>query len=67
MTASTAVAQLVPVLIEKPAFRHGKPSYVWRPGVKVVTPEGQEMQPYMGVREARAFCKQQGWTTQYGA
>ncbi len=64
MTTTKKVAQLVPVRIERPAFRNGKPSYIWRPGMKVITPEGAEIQPYMATREARAFCKAEGWQVQ---
>lgn len=47
-------ATLVPTLVE----RRGK----WVAGFKILDPDsGNELQPHMAVREAKAFCKKQGW------
>lgn len=56
-----ATATLIPTQMEVGCTRHGKPSYRWVPALKVITPDGKEIQPYMRIREARAFCKAQGW------
>ncbi len=42
--------------------KHGmSPSYRWVDCFKVLDPQGREIQPWMRIREAYAYCKQQGW------
>ena len=38
-----------------------QPSYRWVACFKVITPEGHELQPWMRIREAYAYCRQMGW------
>jgi hypothetical protein len=54
-------ATLVPTLMEGKA--HGR-THQWVEGFMVVNPQGRELQPYMRKREARRFCKSQGWAAQ---
>lgn len=39
-----------------------QPGYRWVNGFKVIDPQGREIQPYMRIREAYAYCKEQGWS-----
>jgi hypothetical protein len=55
--APSVRASLIPVSME---IASGQ-SYRWVDGFKVINPKGHELQPYMRKREARAFCKAQGW------
>lgn len=51
-------ARLVPVLVEK----RGK----WVSGFKILSPDtGNELQPHMTTKDAREFCKAQGWEVAY--
>ena len=38
-----------------------QPGYRWVDCFKVIDPQGREIQPWMRIREAYAFCKSQGW------
>ena len=39
----------------------GGPGYRWAPAVYIITPEGEKLYPPVGIREARAICKIEGW------
>ena len=56
------VATFTRTQTEVPRVRHGRPSYVWVEAYAVTAPGGiGPMQPYFRPREARSFCKEQGW------
>lgn len=55
------VATLVPVKIEVEQWRLGVCSYRWTEGRKIISPTGREIQPHMRLRDARAYCRRQGW------
>lgn len=41
--------------------RFYSPSYRWVDCFKVIDPHGRELQPWMRIREAYKYCKEQGW------
>jgi len=58
-------AILMPVQVEVIRKGHkgsNKPcSYKWVEGYQVIQPNGLLVYPYMRKREARAYCRDQGW------
>ncbi len=40
----------------------GGPGYRWVDGVYIITPDGKKLFPPMLKRDARAYCKREGWT-----
>ncbi len=55
------IAKLVPVQVEVVSNVRGKPRWRWVDGFKVVTPSGLEVLPHMRKREARRYCRENGW------
>lgn len=55
--ADIMVATLIPARFERATAR----GFVWCDGVKIITPSGTEIQPYMSKTDARAYCKREGW------
>lgn len=58
-TDSAGTAKLRRVMME---VGTGKPGYKWVEGYEVTQPNGRALQPYMRKREAKKFCKAQGWS-----
>ncbi len=61
MDNTQPIATLQRTQIEIPRPVRGRPSYVWVEGVYVIQPDGKTLFPPMRIREARKFCKAQGW------
>ena len=65
-TSDNNTALLIPVERER---GYGKNPFEWIPCFKVITPEGNEIQPYMRKgtnrfeQSAKEYCKAQGWKT----
>lgn len=59
-------ALLYPIMIE--SYSPSKKQFIWVQGYKVVSPEGEELQPYMRKvsthyeSSASVFCKEKGWS-----
>ena len=57
MTTPTAVLNPVQVEVGSPAK-----GYRWVNGFEIIQPNGLALYPYMRIREAKKFCKDQGWS-----
>jgi hypothetical protein len=55
------LAKLIPVRMEIGGMSHGKPSYRFVDGLQIRQPNGLLLFPYMRIREAKRYCKEQGW------